>query len=58
MWERTVLQHALWIVCLLCPLGSITSDTHFLDFTLAHLSPTWRLLSVLLTPTKRNSQVR
>lgn len=52
--EQNFTACSLDCLCLLCPLGKTTSYTHFLDFTLANLSPTWQLLSVLLIPTKRN----
>lgn len=54
--EKNFMACSLDYLCLLRPLGKITSYTHFLDFTLANLSPTWELLCVLLTPTI--SQVR
>lgn len=56
--EQSFMACSLDCLCLLCPLGNITSYTHFLDFTLAHLGPTWQLPSDLLIPTKRNSQVK
>lgn len=56
--KNSFTECSLDCLCLLCPLGKITSYTHFLDFTLASLSPTGQLPSVLLTSTKRNSQVR